>query len=182
MSTWKCLYALVCCLDSHTSKWPVGGIYSLPHTSSRWIESNNFLSMGTPDSPVHTWHTLFTVWCPPRQPTVGICSSWPFNPTVTQIVWCTPDSPVLQPESARCGPLCADCSGVPPDRVLFTIRCTPCALVDCPCLWISSLILWAYFVLESWTSKLFLCLYLRCCILSALVQSSSHPVNYKHKH
>jgi hypothetical protein len=40
----------------------------------------------------------------------------------------------------------------------------------------------ASFVLESWTSKLFLCLHLRCCILSVSVRSSSHPVNYKHKH
>jgi hypothetical protein len=57
MSTWKCLYyALVCCL--------LGGIYSLPHTSSRWIESNNFLLVGALDSPVHTGQALFTIRCP----------------------------------------------------------------------------------------------------------------------
>jgi hypothetical protein len=69
-----------------------------------------------------------------------------------------------------------------PDMALFTVWCTTCALADCPSSWISSLILWASFVPESWTSKLFLCIHLRCCILNVLVQSSTHPVNYKHKH
>jgi hypothetical protein len=57
-------------------------------------------------------HRTSTVHCPvswPRQPTVRVYSSRPLDPTVTQTVGCTPDSPVLQPESARCGPLCADC-------------------------------------------------------------------------
>ena len=35
----------------------LGAIYSLPHTSSCWTESSNFLSTGTPDSPVRTRHT-----------------------------------------------------------------------------------------------------------------------------
>jgi hypothetical protein len=39
LSTWKCLqYALVCCLGSHSSKWLVGGIYSLPLNYSHWTE------------------------------------------------------------------------------------------------------------------------------------------------
>jgi hypothetical protein len=46
-----------------------------------------------------------------------------------------------------------------------------------PSSWISSLFLWASFVLESWTSTHLLCLLLRCCILSVLVQSFSHPMN-----
>jgi hypothetical protein len=33
MSTWKCLYySLVCCLGSHTLKWPVGGVFIAPNT------------------------------------------------------------------------------------------------------------------------------------------------------
>ena len=33
MSTWKCLlYALVCCLGSHTLKWSVGGVFIAPNT------------------------------------------------------------------------------------------------------------------------------------------------------
>jgi hypothetical protein len=34
MSTWKCLlYALVCCLGSHTFKWPVGVVFIGPNTN-----------------------------------------------------------------------------------------------------------------------------------------------------
>jgi hypothetical protein len=33
MSTWECLlYALVCCLGSHTLKWPVGVVFIGPNT------------------------------------------------------------------------------------------------------------------------------------------------------
>jgi hypothetical protein len=120
MSTWKCLlYALVCFLGSHTSKWSIGSIYS-PHTSSHWIESSNFLSTGTPDSLVRTGHILFIVRCLPRQPTVGVCSSRLLDPTATQTVWCQANSPVLQPESSHCGPLCANCPGVPSDSPVHT--------------------------------------------------------------
>jgi hypothetical protein len=47
----------------------VGGTYSPNQHSSRWLIC---LSMGTPDSPVHTEHS--TVHCPmrARQPTVGV--------------------------------------------------------------------------------------------------------------
>jgi hypothetical protein len=38
MSTWECLlYALVCCLGSHTLEWPVGGVF---------IASNTKLAVG----------------------------------------------------------------------------------------------------------------------------------------
>jgi hypothetical protein len=74
-----------------------------------------------------------------------------------------------------------------------TVRCTPdkhCSLSGAPLVcWLTTHLMdflccffWASFVLEPWTSKLFLCLLLRCSILSALIRSSSHPVNYKHKH
>jgi hypothetical protein len=33
MSTWECLlYALVCCLGSHTLEWPIGGVFIALHT------------------------------------------------------------------------------------------------------------------------------------------------------
>jgi hypothetical protein len=49
------LYALICCLGSHTLKWPVGVVFiGLNPIYSRWTESSSFLPMGTPDSPVRT--------------------------------------------------------------------------------------------------------------------------------
>jgi hypothetical protein len=182
MSTLKCLqYALVCCLGSHTSKWLVGGIYSLPHTSSRWTESSSFLLMGTPDNPVRTGHTLFTVRCLPRQLTIAVYSNRLLDPTITETVrCCRPRAPVvgLSAQTVWVSHRTVRCT---PDRVLFNVRCTTCALAECPSSWISLLILWVSFVLEPWTSKPFLCLHLRCYILSVLVQSSLHPVEYKHK-
>jgi hypothetical protein len=33
MSSWECLlYALVCCLGSHTLEWPVGDVFIAPNT------------------------------------------------------------------------------------------------------------------------------------------------------
>jgi hypothetical protein len=33
MSTWECLlYALVCCLGSHTLEWAIGGVFIAPNT------------------------------------------------------------------------------------------------------------------------------------------------------
>jgi hypothetical protein len=64
MCTWKCLlYALVCCLSFHTLKWPVGVVFIGPNPiSSSWTQGINFLSTGTPDSPVCTRQG--TVHCP----------------------------------------------------------------------------------------------------------------------
>jgi hypothetical protein len=103
-------------------------------------------------------------------------------------VWCTPDSPVLQPEGAFLWPLCADCSVVPPDspvrtgQVLFTVRCTTRR-------WLTALFsgfFTDFFGLLLFLSLgllcIFLCLLLRCCILIALVQFSSYLVNYNYKH
>jgi hypothetical protein len=132
-----------------------------------------------------------TVHCPvlwPRQPTLRVCSNRPLDPIVTQTVRCTPDSPVLQPQSPRCGPFCADYPVShrtvrrTPNRLLFTVRCTTSALDDCPLHGFLRCFFWASFPLESWTSTHLLCLLLRCCILSVLVQSSSYPMNYKYKH
>jgi hypothetical protein len=116
----------------------LGGIYSLPHNYSRWIEVAAFC-----------WRAHRTVQCTsnihyslsealPRQPTVGKCISRSLDPTVTQTVRCTPDSPVLQPESVRYGHLCAECPvshrvvWCIPDRLLFTVRCANSVLADCP--------------------------------------------------
>ena len=77
----------------------------------------------------------------------------PFCPLAHRTVQCTPDSPVLQPESAFLRPLCADCPV--PHR---TVRCTPDTDVRCTTWrwltalsWISSLISSGFFVLEYWT-------------------------------
>jgi hypothetical protein len=93
-----------------------------------------------------TGHWTVDVRCTPRQSTVGACSSRPLDPTVAicplahRTVQCTPDSPVLQPESACLRPLCALC----PVRHR--------ALADSPFLGFLCWFLRASFVLESWTS------------------------------
>jgi hypothetical protein len=53
-----------------------GGVYSLPHTSSRWTESSSFLLTGTPDSLVHTEHG--TVHCP--VPSTSTVDHWIHRP------------------------------------------------------------------------------------------------------
>ena len=142
-------------------------IASTPSTS-RWTESSSFLSSGAPDSPVH--HRTLNSKCPVRlcQPTVGVCSSRPLDPTVgfdrCRLPVGTPDSPVHT------------------GQVLCTVRCATRR-------WLTALFsgFFADFYglllfLSLGLLCIFLCLHLRCCILSVLVQSSLHPVNYKHKH
>jgi hypothetical protein len=159
-----------------------GVFIASPHNSSRWTEVAAFYRWAlrivrcTPDKHCSLSGVLATLagrWGL-QQPTVGFDRC--------QTVRCTLDSPVLQLEGTCLrGPL-RRLPGVPPDTLLFTVWCITGVLADCPSSWISSLILWASLVLEPWTSKLFLCLLSRCCILSVLVQSSLHPMNYKHKH
>jgi hypothetical protein len=93
---WICLlYPLICCLSSHHLKWPVGVVFIGPNPiPSRWTESSSFRSTGTPD------RVLFSVWCLPRQSTVGVCSSRSLGLTATQTVRCTPDSPVPWPRQS----------------------------------------------------------------------------------
>jgi hypothetical protein len=102
-----------------------------------------------------------------------------------QSVRCTPDSLVLQPESACLWLLCADCP------VLHrTVQCTPDNTVRCATRrWLTARFLG--FFADFFGLLLFLsigllctllCLLLRCCILIALVQFSLHPVNYNYKH
>jgi hypothetical protein len=82
-----------------------------------------------------------------------------------QIVRCTPDSPVLQPEGACLRARLRRLPGVPPDsavltkHVLFTVRCTTSALADCPLHDFVRCFFWAFFPLEYWTSTHLLCLF-----------------------
>jgi hypothetical protein len=96
-----------------------------------------------------------------------------------------PDRPVLQPESACLWPLCADCP------VLHrTVRCTPDSAVRCATRrWLTARFLGFFtdffgllLFLSIGLLCIFLCLLLRCCILIALVQFSTHPVNYNYRH
>jgi hypothetical protein len=66
----------------------LGGIYSLPDTSSRWTESNNFLSTGAPDSPVRTRQGI--VHCPVPATSVDrwIRPLLPFGHLAHRTVWC----------------------------------------------------------------------------------------------
>jgi hypothetical protein len=63
MSSWECLlYALVCCLGSHTLEWSVGGVFIAPNTKLAIGEKLCSLQhtgqlSGAPDS------ALFTVRC-----------------------------------------------------------------------------------------------------------------------
>jgi hypothetical protein len=96
--------------------------------------------MGAPDSPVHTGQALFTIWCMPRQLIVVVYSSQPLDPTVTQAVRCTPDSPVLQPEGPCLWAPLRRLSGCPTRQfdahrtitIHYPVRHQ--ALADCSCL------------------------------------------------
>jgi hypothetical protein len=125
---------------------------------------------------------LFTVQCLPRQLTVGVCTGRSLYSTVTQTVRCTSDSPVLQPEGACPRAPLRRLSSCPTGQLLYIVLCANRR-------WLT--VLFLDFIIVSFGLLLFLslglicfflCLLLRCCILIALVQSCSHPVNYKHKH
>jgi hypothetical protein len=78
----------------------LGGIYSLPHNYSHWIEEAAFCRRVdrtvrcTPDKHYSLSGALA------MSADRWVCSSRPLDPIVTQIVQCTPDSPVLQFEGA----------------------------------------------------------------------------------
>jgi hypothetical protein len=71
-----------------------------------------------------------------------------------------------------------------------TVRCTPDINVRCATRrWLTARFLDSFadffgllLFLSIGLLRVFLCLLLRCCILFALVQFSSHPVNYNNKH
>jgi hypothetical protein len=135
------------------------------------------LSTGAPESPVsgHVSRPLRYIavdrWIRPLARLSG----------VHQTIWC------YNPRVPGCGPLCSDCP-VPTGqsvahRTVTVHRPVRHQSADrLPSAWISSLFPWASFVIESWTSTHLLGLLLRCFILSASVQSSSHSMDYKHRH
>jgi hypothetical protein len=170
-------------LGSHPLKWPDGVVFIGPNPiSSRWTESSGFLSTGTPDR-----HSSLFDACHVSRPLWSVAVDCWIRPlprlsSAHRTVRC------YSPRVSVCGPLCADCQVVPPDspvhtgHLLFTVRCATRR-------WLTALLL--DFFANSFGLLLFLslgllcfflCLLLRCCILIALVQSSSHPVNYKYKH
>jgi hypothetical protein len=137
-----------------------------------------FLLTGTPDSPVHIGHAVFTVRCPGHvsRPLGYVAVDLWIQPLPEQsgahwTVWC------YNSRLPGCGLLFADCS-----VSHQTVRCATSVLADCPLYGFLHCFFWASFVLESLTSTHLLCLLLRCCILSVSVHSSSHPMNYKNKY
>jgi hypothetical protein len=170
-------------LGSHTFKWPVRVVFiaSNPQTS-RWTESSSFLSSTVRCT---TGQPLCSVRCTPRQPTVGACSSRPLDPTVAVC-------PVLH-RTDRCYSQRAPVCGLSAQTVRLshrTVRCAPDSTVRCATRrWLTTRFLGCFadffgllLFLSIGLLCIFLCLLLRCCILNALVQFSSHPVNYNYKH
>jgi hypothetical protein len=81
LSTWVFELLEICtiCLDmllglSHLRMAGWGGIYSPNPQTSRWAHRTVRCTTG---------QALCSVRCTPHQPTVGVCSSRPFDPTVT---------------------------------------------------------------------------------------------------
>jgi hypothetical protein len=118
MNTWKCLqYVLVCCLSSHTFKWLVGGVF---------ITSPTILAVGQKVDCSIVWRigefgahqTCPVPW--PHQPTIGVCSSRPLDPTVAQTTRCTPDSLVLQRREPLVASSLSKLPGASPDSPVHT--------------------------------------------------------------
>jgi hypothetical protein len=85
---WICLlYALICCLGSHSLKWPIRVVF---------IGSNPHIAVGK-KATTFCQRAHRTVRCLLHQPIVGVCTSRPLGPTATQTVRCTPDSLVPWP-------------------------------------------------------------------------------------
>jgi hypothetical protein len=137
-----------------------------------------------------TGHCTVDVRFMPRQPTVGSDRC--------RLPVGTPDSPV---DTGQSGATARErlsaaslrrLSGASPDSPVphRTVRCTPDINVRCATRrWLTARFLDSfadYFGLLLFFSIgllcIFLCLLLRCCILIALVQFSSHHVNYNYKH
>jgi hypothetical protein len=126
-------YALVCFLGSHTSKWLVGVFIASSHTSSRWTESSNFLSMGAPDSPVRA---LFTVRCEHCSLSGACHVSWSLDPTVATLgPLGAPDNPMRlddrwlgwRGQRWLCGrPLIRRAAGAPVSPVIYSHNTPNC--------------------------------------------------------
>jgi hypothetical protein len=173
-------------LGSLTFKWLAGGVFITPTIIA--VRQKADCSIVGQTGQFIAYQTCLVPW--PRQPTIEVCSSRPLDPIIVQTVWCTPDIPVhtgqsgdIAPRVPGCGPLCSDCPvthGIV-EYVLFTIRCTTRVLADCPLGFFRCFLRFLLF-LSLGLLRIFLVLLLRCCILRTSVQSSSHPVNYKHKY
>jgi hypothetical protein len=190
MSTWKCLqYVLVCCLGSHPLKWPVGGVFiAFPTIITVGQKQQLSIDRRTGQSGAHR---TCTVHCPmpwPRQLTVGVCSSRSLDPTVTRLSGAHWTVRCYSPRAHGCRPLCVDCSlshrtvRCTMDRLLFTVRCITSALPDCPLYGFLRCFFGLVLILSLGLLCIFYVFFLRCCILSSLVQSSSHHVNYRYKY
>jgi hypothetical protein len=129
----------------------------------------------------HTGQAWFTVWCPSHV-------SQPLG-SATVDCWIRPllDYPVHTGQSGATarGRLVAVPSAqtvrCTPDMLLFTVRCATSAPADYPLNGFFRCFLGLLLFLSLGRLRFF-CLLLRCCILSALLQFSLHPVNYKYKH
>jgi hypothetical protein len=154
-----------------------GGIYNVPHNYSSWTEATTFFRRPTGHSGAHR---TSTVHC-----SVPYHISRPLG-SVAVDCWIRP-LPRLSVvhQTVQCYSSRTLGMGLSAQTVRVShriVRCTTSALVDCPLHGFLHCFFWASFPLDSWTSTHLLCLLLRCCILRVLVQSSSHPMNYKYKH
>jgi hypothetical protein len=153
----------------------LGVFTAFPHNYSHWTEAAAFCRRAHRKSTVHC-----PVPCHVSRPLGSIAVNRWIRLLLRQsgahwTVRC------YSPMAPHCGPLYADYL-VHTEHVNVHCPVHHQCTGWLPTSWISLLIPWASFVLESWTSMLFLCLLLRCCILSALLKFFSHPVNYKYNH
>jgi hypothetical protein len=138
-----------------------------------------------------TGQPLCSVRYTPHQPTVGAYSSRPLDLTVAvcpvHIGQSGADCPVHH-RTDRCYSPRAPVYGLSAQTVRLshrTVRCTPDITVRCATRrWLTTRFLDSFadffgllLFLSIGLLCIFLCLLLRCCILIALVQFSSHPVN-----
>jgi hypothetical protein len=132
LSYWKCaLYALVCCLGSHTLEWPVGVVFIAPTPKlAVGQKAITFYRRAHRTVRCPTGQALCSVRCMPRQPAVGVCSSRPLDPTVTRVSGAHRTVRCYSPTTPFCGP-----SAQTVRLSHRTIRCAPdryCSLSDVP--------------------------------------------------
>jgi hypothetical protein len=89
MSTWKC-YNMSWYVSWAPTPWygQLGVFIASPHNYSRWTEATAFCRRTdrTFRCTPYMYYSLYGDI--PRQPTVGVCSSWPLDLVVTQTVQC----------------------------------------------------------------------------------------------
>jgi hypothetical protein len=108
MSTWKCLqHVLVCCLGSHTFKWPLGGVYIASPSLIVVGRTGQVRCLGYVSRSLRS--VAVDIWIRPVQ----------IGATTLEILGCEP--------------LCTDCP-VHTGHVLLTIWCATKALAGSPLL------------------------------------------------